>query len=78
MQSLKTLSIEFVLDYQGEVWDGLKGYLTNTGIPTDQVYEAYYNLWNVERVISSLLVTYYRDNCFPVFRTFICNTLLNH
>lgn len=30
-------------------WDGLKGYLTNTDIPSDQVYAAYHNLWNVER-----------------------------
>ncbi|MFI3262519.1 MAG: IS1634 family transposase [Rikenellaceae bacterium] len=30
-------------------WDGLKGYLTNTSIPTEQVYAAYHNLWNVEK-----------------------------
>lgn len=30
-------------------WDGLKGYLTNTGLPAEQVFEAYHNLWNVER-----------------------------
>lgn len=30
-------------------WDGLKGYLTNTDIPTEAVYSAYHNLWNVER-----------------------------
>ncbi|WP_368145043.1 IS1634 family transposase, partial [Bacteroides faecis] len=30
-------------------WDGLKGYLTNTDIPTEAVYVAYHNLWNVER-----------------------------
>jgi Transposase len=29
-------------------WDGLKGYLTNTNIPTKLIYEAYHNLWNVE------------------------------
>lgn len=34
---------------QDAAWDGLKGYLTNTTIPTDQVYAAYHNLWNVER-----------------------------
>ena len=32
-----------------ERWDGLKGYLTNTIIPTDEVVTAYHNLWNVER-----------------------------
>ena len=30
-------------------WDGLKGYLTNTDIPASQVYDAYHNLWHVER-----------------------------
>ena len=30
-------------------WDGLKGYLTNTDIPTEDVVAAYHNLWNVER-----------------------------
>ena len=30
-------------------WDGLKGYLTNTEIPSEDVYAAYHNLWNVER-----------------------------
>nr|WP_280752526.1 MULTISPECIES: IS1634 family transposase [unclassified Parabacteroides] len=34
---------------QDAAWDGLKGYLTNTTIPTGQVYAAYHNLWNVER-----------------------------
>lgn len=29
-------------------WDGLKGYLTNTDIPMEQVYSAYHNLWHVE------------------------------
>lgn len=30
-------------------WDGLKGYLTNTALPAEQVYEAYHNLWTVEQ-----------------------------
>lgn len=30
-------------------WDGLKGYLTNTNISCQQVYEAYHNLWHVEK-----------------------------
>lgn len=30
-------------------WDGLKEYLTNTDIPVSDVYEAYHNLWHVER-----------------------------
>ena len=34
---------------QDAQWDGLKGYLTNTDIPTDEVFTAYHNLWNVEK-----------------------------
>ena len=30
-------------------WDGLKGYITNTDIPIQDVYTAYHNLWHVER-----------------------------
>ena len=30
-------------------WDGLKGYITNTNISCQQVYEAYHNLWHVEK-----------------------------
>lgn len=30
-------------------WDGLKGYLTNTDIPVEDVYTAYHNLWHVEK-----------------------------
>ena len=30
-------------------WDGLKGYLTNTDIPVEEVYAAYHNLWHVEK-----------------------------
>lgn len=46
-------NIEVAINYgkiaQDSAWDGLKGYLTNTIIPTEQVYAAYHNLWNVER-----------------------------
>ena len=31
------------------MWDGLKGYLTNTDIPVSEVYAAYHNIWHVER-----------------------------
>ena len=34
---------------QDEQWDGLKGYLTNTGLPAKEVYEQYSGLWSVER-----------------------------
>lgn len=30
-------------------WDGLKGYLTNTKLPAEEVYKQYSDLWQVER-----------------------------
>ena len=30
-------------------WDGLKGYLTNTGMATDEVISNYKNLWKIEK-----------------------------
>ena len=45
--------IKVSIDYQklGEdsLWDGLKGYLTNAPISDEEVYQAYHNLWHVER-----------------------------
>ena len=43
------VSINYDRIRDDERWDGLKGYLTNTVIPTDEVVSAYHNLWNVER-----------------------------
>ena len=43
------VSINYDRIREDERWDGLKGYLTNTVIPTDEVVTAYHNLWNVER-----------------------------
>jgi len=34
---------------QAAQWDGLKGYLTNTGLPADAVIENYGQLWRIER-----------------------------
>ncbi len=34
---------------QDAVWDGLKGYLTNTGLSADQVIHNYGQLWQIER-----------------------------
>jgi transposase len=45
--------IDVEIDYkrikEDSQWDGLKGYLTNTDIPIEDVYSAYHNLWQVER-----------------------------
>ena len=32
-----------------EKWDGLKGYLTNSTLPTEQVLENYQHLWKIEK-----------------------------
>ena len=44
--------VEVAINYdkiaEDAAWDGLKGYLTNTKLPSDKVYEAYHNLWTVE------------------------------
>jgi transposase len=43
------ISINYDKIAEDAQWDGLKGYLTNTKLPIEQVYTAYHNLWNVER-----------------------------
>ncbi len=35
--------------YEDELWDGLKGYVTNTDLPASQVVEQYHGLWTIER-----------------------------
>lgn len=41
------------IDYQkydeDKLWDGLKGYITNTKLSDNQVIESYKNLWHIER-----------------------------
>ena len=37
---------KFERDYK---WDGLKGYITNTGLPGQQVIDSYNNLWKIEK-----------------------------
>lgn len=44
-----TVSIDEEKIAEDMVWDGLKGYRTNTDLPAETVYEEYQNLWNVER-----------------------------
>jgi transposase len=34
---------------QDQKWDGLKGYITNTGLKKDEVIENYNNLWKIEK-----------------------------
>ncbi len=49
MEGETKVSINYDRIREDERWDGLKGYLTNTTIPTGDVVTAYHNLWNVER-----------------------------
>ena len=44
-----TVSIDEEKIKEDAMWDGLKGYKTNTDLSPEEVYEAYQNLWNVER-----------------------------
>jgi transposase len=34
---------------EDEKWDGLKGYVTNTALPPDLIYQQYSGLWQIER-----------------------------
>ena len=49
MDGNTAVSINYDRIQEDARWDGLKGYLTNTDIPTADVVTAYHNLWNVEK-----------------------------
>ena len=49
MEGNTAVSINYDRILEDQRWDGLKGYLTNTNIPTADVITAYHNLWNVEK-----------------------------
>jgi transposase len=44
-----TISIDYEKYKNDIVWDGLKGYITNTKLSKDEVIKQYHNLWNVEK-----------------------------
>lgn len=44
-----TVSVDEEKVKHDAIWDGLKGYKTNTDLSPEEVYEAYQNLCNVER-----------------------------
>jgi transposase len=44
-----TVGINYAKVKEDERWDGWKGYLTNTGLSAEKIYEQYRNLWQVER-----------------------------
>jgi transposase len=43
------IEIDYEKFRQDAVWDGLKGYITNTKIPDKEVIENYKNLWHIEK-----------------------------
>lgn len=48
-----TGEISIAIDYEkynaDKIWDGLKGYVTNTNLTRDKVIENYSQLWNIEK-----------------------------
>lgn len=44
-----TIEIDYEKFNQDKVWDGLKGYVTNTKLTDKQVIENYKNLWHIEK-----------------------------
>ena len=44
-----TIEIDYDKFNNDQAWDGLKGYITNTGITDNDVVENYKNLWHIEK-----------------------------
>lgn len=44
-----TIAIDYEKYKQDAMWDGLKGYLTNTQLPKEAIIEHYKNLWQIEK-----------------------------
>ena len=49
MEGEITISIDWDKFHADEAWDGIKAYLTNTGLPAKKVIANYRNLWFIER-----------------------------
>lgn len=43
------VAIDYTKIEEDAKWDGLKGYITNTTLPADDIYRQYSELWQVER-----------------------------
>lgn len=43
------ISIDYQRYQADQVWDGLKGYITNTTLPADQIISHYHQLWHIEK-----------------------------
>jgi hypothetical protein len=44
-----SVEIDYQKYYNDQVWDGLKGYITNTKLDNKSVIENYKNLWHIEK-----------------------------
>lgn len=49
LEGKATISIDYEKYKSDEVWDGLKGYITNTKLSKDEVIKQYHNLWTIEK-----------------------------
>jgi len=49
LQGELTIEIDYTKFNNDRVWDGLKGYITNTKLNDKQVVENYKNLWHIEK-----------------------------
>lgn len=43
------IEIDYEKVEQDKKWDGLRGYITNTNLRTEQVIDHYHNLWHIEK-----------------------------
>jgi transposase len=49
LEGQTTINIDYTKFEKDSVWDGLKGYVTNTSLESPAVISAYNNLWQVEK-----------------------------
>ena len=49
LDSETKVSVDYIAYYSDSKWDGLKGYITNTDLPPNDIIQNYSNLWQVEK-----------------------------
>ena len=64
MASEVRVSINYDRISDDSKWDGLKGYVTNTDLPAEEIYEAYHQLWQIE---NAFRVTKSKLEIRPIF-----------
>ena len=45
-----SIEIDYTKFNNDQIWDGLKGYVTNTKLSVNEIIENYNNLWYIESV----------------------------